>query len=221
MTQKYILAIDQSTQGTKAILVDHNNQIFWKTALAHKQIISNTGWISHDLDEIRDNLRQLFVQVLKQITGDQIEALAITNQRESAAAWSRSSGKPLCKTVVWQDNRAASLVHELSTCQNQKMIKNKTGLALSPYFTAAKWAWMLKNEPAVQVAADHDDLCFGTMDSWLLYQLTDGRSFKTEPSNACRTQLMNLHDFSWDNDLCQLFNIPKSFLPEIVDSNAC
>ena len=114
MTEKYVLAIDQSTQGTKAILVDHQNQIFWKASLTHKQIINEDGWVSHDLNEIRTNLITLFKQVLKKVTADQIESLAITNQRESATAWSRKTGEPLCKTIVWQDNRAEKLISRIS-----------------------------------------------------------------------------------------------------------
>lgn len=220
MAEKYILAIDQSTQGTKAILINHNDEIFWKTSLPHRQLINNQGWVSHDLFEIEANLKKLFEETLIQVSGNQIEALAITNQRESAAAWSRSTGSPLCRSIVWQDNRAISLVKKISTEKNREIIKNKTGLELSPYFTASKWAWMLQNEPYVKEANKKGDLCFGTMDSWLIFQLTNGKSFKTEPSNSCRTQLMNIHSQKWDADLCSIFRINPSTLPEIVDSNA-
>ena len=220
MTEKYVLAIDQSTQGTKAILVDHQNQIFWKASLTHKQIINEEGWVSHDLNEIRANLITLFKQVLKKVTADQIESLAITNQRESAAAWSRKTGEPLCKTIVWQDNRAEKLISRISYPELADKVKNTTGLALSPYFTGAKWGWMLLNEPRVVQAQANNDLCFGTMDTWLVYQLTNGHSFKTEPSNACRTQLMNIKTGDWDQELAEIFGIDTKNLPEIVDSNA-
>ncbi|MCF1850751.1 FGGY-family carbohydrate kinase [Lactobacillus jensenii] len=220
MPGKYILAVDQSTQGTKAILVDHNNQIFYKVALPHKQLVNNQGWVSHDLDEIRHNLYPLFRNILKKVNPDQIEALAITNQRESAAAWSRHTGEPLCHTIVWQDNRTEKLINRIAYPELKETVKNKTGLALSPYFTGAKWGWMLLNEPRVIQARENDDLCLGTMDSWLLYQLTNKRSFKTEPSNACRTQLMNIHTGKWDQQLCEIFGTNINELPEIVDSNA-
>lgn len=220
MAEKYILAIDQSTQGTKAILIDHQDQIFWKTALPHKQLINNQGWVSHDLFEIEANLKRLFEEVLVQVSGDQIESLAITNQRESAAAWSRSTGTPLCRTIVWQDNRSTELVKALTTPTMRQTLKNKTGLEISPYFTAAKWAWMLQNESTVQKANREGDLCFGTMDSWLIFQLTNGKAFKTEPSNACRTQLMNIKSGRWDDELCSTFGIKIESLPEIVDSNS-
>lgn len=220
MLKKYVLAIDQSTQGTKALLIDHHDQIFWKTALSHKQIVSDQGWISHDLNEIRANLITLFKEALKTVQPEQIESLAITNQRESAAAWSKRTGQPLCHTIVWQDNRAEQLVNKISYPELEREVKTKTGLPLSPYFTGAKLGWMLLNEPRVSQAYENNDLCMGTMDSWLIYQLTNGKSFKTEPSNACRTQLMNIHTVKWDIKLGQIFGIDFSNLPEIVDSNA-
>lgn len=220
MTEKYVLAIDQSTQGTKAILVDHQNQIFWKTSLAHKQIINEDGWVSNDLNEIRANLTTLFKQVLKKVTANQIESLAITNQRESAAAWSRKTGEPLCRTIVWQDNRAEKLINRISYPELTDKVKNSTGLALSPYFTGAKWGWMFLNEPRVVQAQANNDLCLGTMDTWLVFQLTNGQSFKTEPSNACRTQLMNIKTGNWDQELVEIFGIDINDLPDIVDSNS-
>lgn len=220
MPEKYILAIDQSTQGTKAILIDHHDQIFWKTSLPHKQIINSQGWVSHDLNEIKHNLITLFKHCLKQVSPDQLEGLAITNQRESAAAWSHKTGEPLCHTIVWQDNRAEDLIKRISYPELNNAVKNKTGLALSPYFTGAKWGWMLLNEPRVIQARENNDLCLGTIDSWLVYQLTGGQDFKTEPSNACRTQLMNIHTGKWDPELGEIFGIDVHYLPEIVDSNA-
>lgn len=220
MLEKYTLAIDQSTQGTKAILFNKDNQIFWKTALPHKQIINSQGWVSHDLNEIKDNLKKLFEDALDQVPENQITNLAITNQRESAAAWSRKTGSPLCQTVVWQDSRAESLLKKISYPELKNKVKEKTGLALSPYFTGAKWGWMILNEPRVKQAYENNDLCLGTMDSWLMYQLTNGKSFKTEPSNACRTQLMDIRTGQWDEELAEIFGIDINTLPEIVDSNS-
>lgn len=220
MSEKYILAIDQSTQGTKTILIDQNDHVFWKDSLPHKQIINNQGWISHDLNEIKNNLKELFSRVLKQISQNQLIGLAITNQRESAAAWSRKTKEPLCQTIVWQDNRADSLVKRISIPEITKPVKEKTGLEFSPYFTGAKWGWMLINEPRVIQAVENNDLCLGTMDSWLVYQLTNGKDFKTEPSNACRTQLMNIKTGKWDEELSEIFGININFLPKIVDSNS-
>ncbi|MBP2058473.1 glycerol kinase [Lactobacillus colini] len=216
----YVLAIDQSTQGTKTLLIDKNGKIFWKNSLPHKQIINNKGWVSHDLNEIKSNLKQLFESALNQVSSQQIESIAITNQRESAAAWSLKTGEPLAKTIVWQDNRADDLVKRIAIPEIRHLVKNKTGLELSPYFTGAKWGWMLINEPKVIQARHNNDLALGTMDSWLVYQLTNGSSFKTEPSNACRTQLMDIHKVQWDHKLCEVFGVDIESLPQIVDSNA-
>ncbi len=220
MADEYILAIDQSTQGTKVLLITKQGKIFWKTALPHKQIINDQGWVSHDLDEIKTNLNKLFHEAIKQVDPTQITSLAITNQRESAAAWSRKTGEPLCHTIVWQDNRAKDLIKKISIPEIKNLVKNKTGLALSPYFTGAKWGWMLLNEAKVIQAFHNNDLALGTMDAWLIYQLTDNQNFKTEPSNACRTQLMNIKTVQWDKELCEIFGIDKNSLPEIVDSNS-
>ena len=220
MPEKYILTIDQSTQATKLILFDQHMQLVWKANLPHKQIVNDQGWISHDLNEIKNNLNELFKMVLKRISPDQLAGLAITNQRESAAAWSKKTGSPLCPTIVWQDNRTEKLIKRISYPELVNTVKAKTGLALSPYFTGAKWGWMLLNEPRVIQAHQNNDLCLGTMDSWLIYQLTNGKSFKTEPSNACRTQLMNVHTGTWDKELGEIFGIELDDLPEIVDSNA-
>lgn len=220
MPEKYILTIDQSTQATKLILFDQHMQLVWKANLPHKQIVNDQGWISHDLNEIKNNLNELFKMVLKRISPDQLAGLAITNQRESAAAWSKKTGSPLCPTIVWQDNRTEKLINRISYPELVNTVKAKTGLALSPYFTGAKWGWMLLNEPRVIQAHQNNDLCLGTMDSWLIYQLTNGKSFKTEPSNACRTQLMNVHTGTWDKELGEIFGIELDDLPEIVDSNA-
>ena len=220
MPEKYILTIDQSTQATKLILFDQHMKLVWKANLPHKQIVNDQGWISHDLTEIKNNLKELFKMVLKKVEPSQLEGLAITNQRESAAAWSKKTGRPLCPTIVWQDNRTEKLINRISYPELVNTVKAKTGLALSPYFTGAKWGWMLLNEPRVIQACQNNDLCLGTMDSWLIYQLTNGKSFKTEPSNACRTQLMNINTGNWDKDLGEIFGIDLDDLPEIVDSNA-
>ncbi len=214
------LAIDQSTQGTKVLLVRSDGTIAYKTTKKHRQIISDQGWISHDLDEIEANLKALITQALSQLQGETLTGVAISNQRETAAAWTRSTGKPLDLAIVWQDNRAIDLVDALCNHPAFNNIKQTTGLALSPYFSAAKWAWIIQRNDAVEKAQQLGDLCLGTMDSWLVFKLTHGAEFKTEPSNACRTQLMNINTGSWDNQLCQAFGLHPDSLPQICDSNA-
>lgn len=215
------LAIDQSTQGTKVLLVNPDGTIAYKVTKKHRQIISRRGWISHDLTEIKDNLKALIHVALEnaRMTGDKIIAVAISNQRETAAAWSKITAEPLALAIVWQDNRAFSLTNSNELQDYADLIKQKTGLPLTPYFTAAKFTWMQRYEPAVRNALSIDDLCLGTIDSWLLYILTNG-NYKTEPSNACRTQLMNLETGTWDLKLCSLFEINPKNLPQIIDSDS-
>ncbi|WP_332239128.1 FGGY-family carbohydrate kinase [Sporolactobacillus sp. KGMB 08714] len=213
------LAIDQSTQGTKVLLIDHEGTIKYKTTRTHRQLISPEGWISHDLTEIQANLKALVHLALAHAKGATVTSVAISNQRETAAAWSRSSGEPLALAIVWQDNRAKELVDELVAKPESGTIKMKTGLNLSPYFTGAKFAWLLIHNAVVRTAQSRGDLCFGTIDSWLVSVLTNGDSFKTEPSNACRTQLMDLNTGTWDQSLCDLFGIDQNELPQIIDSD--
>lgn len=219
---KLMLGIDQSTQGTKAVLFDGAGKLYKRFTKNHQQWINERGWVSHDLEEIRKNVMALAIQAqgFATINGDEIIGVGITNQRETAAAWSKKSGQPLAKSVVWQCARATDLCDNLLARGYGKVVQEKTGMPLSPYFTAAKFDWLIKNEPAVQQALADDDLCLGTMDSWLVYQLTHGQAFKTEPSNACRTQLMAIDQQQWDSELCDIFEIPLTSLPTIVDSDA-
>ena len=218
---KYLLGIDQSTQGTKVVLVDQDGQILRKVTRNHQQIISKQGWVSHNLREIYQNILFLVRKLLDdpKVDSTKIVGLGITNQRETATAWSKSTCEPLSESVVWQCSRAKDICARIEKTGVGKAVYEKTGMPLSPYFTAAKFTWMLENVPTIQEAAKNDDLCLGTVDSWLIYQLTKGQSFKTEPSNACRTQLMNLNSGDWDDDLLKIFGLKRSYLAKIVDSN--
>lgn len=214
------LSIDQSTQSTKVFLIDTTGKIIYKISRGHQQIINDQGWISHDLNEIENNLKTLIHTAVQHQNGKVISAVTITNQRETAAAWRKSTGEPLSLSIVWQDNRAEEITSQLLNTPMDISIKQKTGLALSPYFTAAKYSWLIKNVPEVKNADEDHDLCLGTMDSWVLYKLTRGDVFKTEPSNACRTQLMNIHTGDWDTGIMQKFGIDRASLPSIVDSDS-
>ncbi|MCP0887049.1 glycerol kinase [Ligilactobacillus sp. WILCCON 0076] len=218
--KSYTLAIDQSTQGTKIILLDSNNCPVYKAIKKHTQIVNKQGWISHNLVEIQTNIHDLVQDLLKKYPDVNLKNIALTNQRETAAAWQKSTGKPLCHAIVWQCNRAKTIIAKLDSPDLKKYVKKTSGLELSPYFSAAKFAWFLQNETAVKKAMQQQDLCLGTIDSWLLFTLTSGKSFKTEPSNACRTQLMNIAQLTWDTKLCSYFKIPRFALAEITDSNS-
>ena len=212
---KYILGIDQSTQGTKAILVDGHGAIAARADRSHRQIINEQGWVSHDLEEIYGCVLEACRDVIENsgVDKSQIAAIGISNQRETSAMWD-SSGKPLNYAVVWQCARAAGIAGELREWGQE--IRERTGLELSPYFPAAKLAWLLRN---TQELPPEKDIRLGTIDAWLIYKLTKGGSFMTDYSNASRTQLFNIHDLKWDAKVCDIFKIPVECLPQVIDSD--
>ena len=217
---RFILGIDQSTQGTKAALFDENGRVAAEGRRRHRQIITPAGCIEHDPEEIaaqtvaaaKDAMAQAGVQP------EHIAAIGLCNQRETVVAWDRETGKPLMNAIVWQCGRAQAICREFS--HEAEHIRRVTGLPLSPYFSAAKLAWMQRHCPAVQDSARRGTLCMGTMDAWLLFRLTEGRVFATDVSNASRTQLMDLAGVRWDEGLCALFGIPADALPEIRCSDS-
>ncbi len=220
VNNRYIISIDQSTQGTKAFLLDGTGRMLLRRDKSHRQIISDEGWVSHDAEEIYRNTMALLGELIRNSSVDptQIAALAISNQRETSVAWDHATGESVGYAVVWQCRRAEGLCRELSACGN--IVREKTGIPLSPYFPAAKFAWLLKNEPKVQELLAQGRLCLGTIDSYLVFRLTGGR-FLTDYSNASRTQLFGLKTGNFDRELCDIFGIPMQCLPEIVDSDAC
>lgn len=214
---KYVLGVDQSTQGTKALLFDETGELLSRCDLPHEQKINERGWVSHDPMEIYRNTLQVVKKLVTEsgIEKTGIAALGISNQRETSLVWDRDTGLPVNDAVVWQCDRAAEICKRLEG--SAKLVKERTGLNLSPYFPAAKWAWLLENTPGLT----GKNLCAGTIDAWLVYKLTGGKSFKTDYSNASRTQLFNLSELGWDGELCKLFNVPKEILPEVCFSDSC
>jgi glycerol kinase len=210
---RYVIAIDQSTQGTKAVLFDNEGSLIARADRKHRQLVNEMGWISHDLKEIYENTISAVREVLDRsdIEKGSVTAVGISNQRESTAIWDRS-GVPLSPSVVWQCSRAARIADRFK--DYSEVIYEKTGLPLSPYFPAAKMTWLLEN------VSPMEPYCMGTMDSYLVYRLTNG-NFLTDYSNASRTQLFNLHTLEWDKELCQMFGIPIEALPKVCDSDAC
>lgn len=211
---KYILSIDQSTQATKAVLLDEKGKITGRADCSHEQIINEKGWVSHNQEEIYQNLQKAVKAVVEAsgIAKSDLQAVGISNQRETVAAWDKN-GKAIGHAVVWQCKRAEEIAERLK--EKAEEICKKTGLPLSPYFSASKMTWLIENE------IREEEYHLGTMDSWLLYKLTAGKSFKTDYTNASRTQLLNLHTLKWDEELCGMFGIPLKALPEICDSNSC
>lgn len=223
MSTFYILGIDQSTQGTKAVLFDDKGKIAGRCDISHRQIISRESWVSHDPEEIYRNVITVCRQVVEKtgIDRNRIACLGIDNQRETTVCWNRKTGLPLGDAVVWQCNRAKELCSRIGADPAaSEQIYRKTGLKLSPYYPAAKMAWMTENFPGIGEQIKNHTLAFGTVDSWVVYKLTHGASFKTDYSNASRTQLFNIRDLQWDSGLCSIFNIPMDTLPEICDSDS-
>lgn len=210
----YILSIDQSTSGTKALLLDEAGALAGRADLPHQQKIDENGWVSHDPMEIYKNTISVVKNLLNEQNIDKAEiaAIGISNQRETALVWDRKTGLPVADAVVWQCGRAQPICDRLTG--HAGTIRKKTGLRLSPYFPAAKWTWILENTPGLEGGS----LCCGTIDAWLVYKLTG--QFKTDYSNASRTQLFNIHTLSWDGDLCGLFGIEPAMLPEVCMSDS-
>ena len=211
----YLLGIDQSTSGTKALVFDEKGNILGREDRQHQQKISQEGWVSHDPEEIWGNTLLAAADVLRQTKIDQNEicAMGISNQRETALVWERETGRPVEDAVVWQCTRGAEICEKLK--DKSQLIYRTTGLPLSPYFSAAKIAWILN-----RIGSKRAGLCAGTVDSYLIYRLTEGASFHTDYSNASRTQLLNLNTLKWDVQMCGLFGIDPRMLPEICDSNS-
>ncbi len=220
MKNKYILGIDQSTQGTKALLFDQEGKIAAKSYLPHDQIINELGWVEHNPEQIYENVKSVVSLLFdnSQISIDEITGIGITNQRETVVVWDRNTGLPVYNAIVWQCARGASICNRIE--EHKNMIRSHTGLHLSPYFSAAKIAWVLENVPGAKEKSENGNLCYGTMDTWLLYKLTRGGSYKTDYSNASRTQLFNINELKWDAQICTLFGINPSYLAEVCDSNA-
>lgn len=223
MKQNYIIGIDQSTQGTKALLFDGSGTLLCRTDKSHAQLVDERGWVEHDPEEIyRSTL--LAVKELLKISGADPGAVAcvgISNQRETAMAWNRSTEKPVYNAIVWQCARGEEICSRITQSgpQAAEEVRKRTGLRLSPYFSAAKLAWILEHVKEASALAACGELCCGTMDSFLVYRLTGGREFRTDYSNASRTQLFHIRDLAWDDMLCRTFGIPVSCLPKVTDSD--
>ena len=222
MEKRYIIGIDQSTQGTKALLFDGEGHLLRRTDLPHRQIVNEKGWVSHDLNEIYRNTVQTVKTLVAEsgVAPEEIAGIGISNQRETTAIWDKATGEPLEEAIVWQCGRASGIAQEIAEQGHAEEIREATGLQLSAYFPAAKMAWLLRNggEERQKRAAD-GKLCLGTIDSWLVYKLTGGKEYRTDYSNASRTQLFNIRTLSWDSEICDIFGIPIQNLAKVEDSN--
>ncbi len=222
MAEKYIISIDQSTQGTKALLFDESGSLLKRTDKSHEQIINEKGWVSHDPAEIYQNTVEVIKRLVEEsgIQKEKVVGLGISNQRETTLAWDKLTGEPIGHAIVWQCARATEICERVEHKGEAENIRRKTGINLSPYFPASKLAWILENVEGAKAKADKGEICHGTVDSWLVYRLTGGKSYKTDYSNASRTQLFNIFDLKWDEEICGLFGIDPANLAEVVDSDS-
>lgn len=219
--ENHILAIDQSTSGTKVLLVNERGQIIHKCSESHKQYYPRAGWVEHDPIEIYENVKKLMKEIVQTtgISQDDLEVLAITNQRETVVVWDKETGVPVYNAIVWQCRRTSDICKELKDQGYEEMIQTKTGLKADPYFSASKIKWILDHVDGVKDRAKEGKLLLGTIDSWLIWKLTCGKVHATDYSNASRTLLFNIDTLQWDDDLLDLFDIPRAMLPSIKDSN--
>ena len=201
MSEQYMISIDQSTQGTKALLFDSSGSLIRRADQPHEQIINEKGWVSHDPMEIYQNIIKVTERLLDEaeIDRSRVAGVGISNQRETSLAWNRITGEPVGHAVVWQCARAADICDQAAAAGHAEMIRQKTGMNLSPYFPASKIAWTLRNVEGARELSDAGELCHGTIDSWVVYKLTGGKSYKTDYSNASRTQLFNIFDLKWED----------------------
>ncbi|MDC1210423.1 glycerol kinase GlpK [Porticoccaceae bacterium] len=220
--KKLILAMDQGTTSSRAILFDQHYAIVAQSQQEFDQHFPDSGWVEHNALDIWQTSIDTAKQVLVEagIDAQQVAAIGITNQRETTLLWDRHTGEPIYNAIVWQDRRTAEYCNGLKEQGLETMVSGKTGLLLDPYFSATKIAWLLDNVDGARARAERGELAFGTMDSWLLWNLTEGKSHATDATNASRTMLYNIHQSCWDDELLILFNIPKSLLPEVKDCAA-
>ena len=217
---KYILSIDQSTSGTKGMIFDAKGGLVARCDLPHRQITNEKGWVEHDLNEILENTLAVAKMAVEKagVALSDIAAVGISNQRETAACWDKLTGKPLYNAIVWQCGRATDIEAEIKEKGMEETVYNVTGLTLSPFFSAAKFGWMIKHVPEVKKALEEDRLCCGTIDAWLVYSLTG--NFKTDYSNASRTQLLDLDTLRWSKEVTEAFGLTLNCLPEICMSDS-
>jgi glycerol kinase len=221
MKNKYILALDQGTTSSRAILFNQQGEIAGSAQQEFTQFFPQSGWVEHDAEEIWSTQLAVLTEVIAKakIKLEAIQAIGITNQRETTVVWHRKTGKPICNAIVWQDRRTAEYCKAISNDGHERLIQEKTGLLIDAYFSASKINWMLENIEGARKLAQNGELAFGTIDSWLVYNLTNGEKHITDVTNASRTLLFNIHTLDWDDELLALFNIPKSMLPKVCSSS--
>lgn len=219
---RHVLAIDQGTTSTRAILFDHEGRAAGQVQREFTQHFPRPGWVEHDLEDIWRDTVAVAKGALDQagIDAAEVAAIGIANQRESVAVWDRTTGEPIHRAIVWQDRRTAPLCAQLKGDGHEPLIQERTGLVIDPYFSASKVTWLLDNVPGARTRAERGELAFGTIDSFLLWRLTGGTVHATDATNAARTMLFDIGRQVWDDELLQLFGVPAAMLPDVRDSDA-
>lgn len=221
MTNKFILALDQGTTSSRAVLFDHAGNIVSVAQKEFHQIYPQPGWVEHDPQEIWATQAGVAAEAVTKIglNGNAIAAIGITNQRETTIVWERKTGRPIYNAIVWQDHRTAHVCDQLKAQGLEKIVRAKTGLPIDAYFSATKIGWILDNVPGARQRAERGELAFGTVDSWLIWNLTQQKQHVTDVTNAARTLLFNIHRLEWDDELLDIFSIPRSMLPQVRSSS--
>ena len=215
--KKYIIAIDQSTAGSKALLVNKEGKIIYKSSKKHNQIYPKRDYVEHNPIEIYENVISLLKELIEKnsLKGEEISSLSITNQRETVVVWDKVTGKPVHNAIVWQCRRTTKICEEIKDLGLEEKIKEKTGLVLDPYFSATKVKWILDNVEGAKEKVKKGELLLGTIESWLIWKLTYGKSHVSDYTNASRTMLLNINSLSWDKELMKIFNITQEMLPKL------
>ena len=221
MAEKFIIALDQGTTSSRAVLVDAKGKIKGIAQQEFRQIFPQPGWVEHDASEIWKTQLKVLLNVMVDagVRPAQVAAIGITNQRETTVLWDRKTGEPIGNAIVWQDKRTAPLCEELKGKGLSDYVRQSTGLVIDSYFSATKIRWMLDHVPGAREKAERGELAFGTIDTWLIWNLTKGKSHCTDYSNASRTMLYNIRDLKWDDRLLKELNIPGSLLPSVMPSS--
>ena len=217
----YILALDQGTTSSRAILFAHDGSVVHVAQREYTQIFPKPGWVEHDPNEIWSSQIAVATEVLgrAQLRPRDIAAVGITNQRETTIIWDRATGRPIHNAIVWQDRRTSEICDRLKTDGYEALVRDRAGLVIDAYFSGSKIKWLLDNVPGARARAEKGELAFGTVDSWLVWQLTSGRTHITDVSNASRTMLFNIQTMAWDDELLRMLDVPRSLLPEVKDSS--
>ena len=218
MADELVLSIDQGTTSSRALAFERSGKMRGEAQQEFRQIFPADGWVEHDADEIWQTTLEVCRAVMYEAGPENFRGIGITNQRETVVLWDRNTGKPIANAIVWQDRRTADLCEKIAAAGHEDMVREKTGLLLDPYFSASKIAWLLDNVPDARARAEAGDLAFGTVDSWLVWQLTDGQVHATDATNAARTSIFNIHTHDWDDELLSLFNVPRNILPTVHDN---